>query len=210
MLGFEFSYIKYTCIKKRKRSLPFLVLANSFFFLEEFGFVAADPGACDAGAGGAGVGGSSALAGECRELELLIAALLLSPNFLYRSELGVSTTPDGTVYQLTPYEVATALSYGFLGTTPDEALLAKAQRNELQTEQQIGAEIEEVVLDAAQHRVGVAGGVQPRDAARRAAGGRTAGNPARCQAAARAEADHHLDVVAHPLRPNLSLPSLAI
>lgn len=75
----------------------------------------------------------------------LIAALLLSPNFLYRSELGVSSTPDGAVYQLTPYEVATALSYGFLGTTPDEALLAKAQRNELQTEQQIGAEIERMM-----------------------------------------------------------------
>ena len=82
---------------------------------------------------------------EEQEASGLIAALLLSPNFLYRSELGVSTTPDGTVYQLTPYEVATALSYGFLGTTPDEELLARAQRNELQTEQQIGAEIERMM-----------------------------------------------------------------
>ncbi|MGO4004844.1 DUF1592 domain-containing protein [Pseudomonas fluorescens] len=82
---------------------------------------------------------------EEQEAPGLIAALLLSPNFLYRSELGVSTTRDGTVYQLTPYEVATALSYGFLGTTPDEALLAKAQRNELQTELQIGAEIERMM-----------------------------------------------------------------
>lgn len=75
----------------------------------------------------------------------LIAALLLSPNFLYRFELGSPPAEGGNVYQLTPFEVATALSYGFLGTTPDAELLAKAQRNELQTEQQLGAEIERMM-----------------------------------------------------------------
>lgn len=75
----------------------------------------------------------------------LIAALLLSPHFLYRSELGVQTPAGGKVYQLTPFEVATALSFGFLGTTPDVELLAKAQRNELQTTQQISAEIERMM-----------------------------------------------------------------
>jgi glucose/arabinose dehydrogenase len=75
----------------------------------------------------------------------LITALLMSPHFLYRSELGTPTAMASNAYQLTPFEVATALSYGFLGTTPDVELLAKAQRNELQTSQQISAEIERMM-----------------------------------------------------------------
>lgn len=75
----------------------------------------------------------------------LITALLMSPHFLYRSELGTATALASNVYQLTQFEVATALSYSFLGTTPDAELLAKAQRNELQTSQQISAEIERMM-----------------------------------------------------------------
>lgn len=75
----------------------------------------------------------------------LITAFLMSPHFLYRSELGTATAMASDVYQLTPFEVATALSFGFLGTTPDVELLGKAQRNELQTSQQISAEIERMM-----------------------------------------------------------------
>jgi hypothetical protein len=57
-----------------------------------------------------------------------LAAMLMSPHFLYRSELG---EPDSGHYKLTPYEVATALSYTFLGTTPDDDLLAAAGNGEL-------------------------------------------------------------------------------
>lgn len=58
-----------------------------------------------------------------------LAAMLMSPNFLYRSELGA---PDGHGhFKLTPYEVATALSYTFLGTTPGDDLLAAAAAGEL-------------------------------------------------------------------------------
>lgn len=75
----------------------------------------------------------------------VITALMMSPNFLYRSELGTATALANNVYQLTPFEVATALSYAFEGTTPDVELLAKAQRNELRTSQQISAEIERMM-----------------------------------------------------------------
>ncbi|PRW65549.1 glucose dehydrogenase, partial [Pseudomonas fluorescens] len=75
----------------------------------------------------------------------LIAALLLSPNFLYRSELGQVVAGQADVYKLTPYETATALSYTYQGTTPDAQLLAKAERNELQTVQQISAEIDRMM-----------------------------------------------------------------
>ncbi len=52
-----------------------------------------------------------------------IHALLVSPAFLYRSELGVAS---GDRYRLTGYEIATALAYTITGTTPSEALLDDA------------------------------------------------------------------------------------
>ena len=67
-------------------------------------------------------------------------ALLMSPNFLYRSELGV---PDGDHFKLTPYEVAAALSYTFLATTPDDELLAAADQGKIDVE----AEARRLVAD---------------------------------------------------------------
>jgi len=54
--------------------------------------------------------------------QAVISAMLQSPYFLYRSELG---TGSGT-FNLTPFEVATELSYLLTGSTPDDTLLAAA------------------------------------------------------------------------------------
>ena len=53
-----------------------------------------------------------------------IAAMLQSPNFLYRTELG-EHVGDG-IYQLTPHELASELSYLVLGGPPDAELTAAA------------------------------------------------------------------------------------
>ena len=58
------------------------------------------------------------------EMATALHAMLVSPSFLYRSEIG----DNG---RLTGYEVATALSYTLLGTTPSDELLAAAGRGEL-------------------------------------------------------------------------------
>jgi hypothetical protein len=55
--------------------------------------------------------------------QAVVAAMLQSPYFLYRSELG---TASGGTFALTPYEVATELAYTLTGTTPDSTLLAAA------------------------------------------------------------------------------------
>jgi hypothetical protein len=55
--------------------------------------------------------------------QAVIAAILQSPYFLYRSELG---TQSSGVFALTPYEVATELAYTLTGTTPDSTLLDAA------------------------------------------------------------------------------------
>ncbi len=65
-------------------------------------------------------------------IELVIQAMLLSPNFLYKIELGAAgAAAAGGQIQLTPYEVASRLSYMFWGTMPDSALLAAADTGKL-------------------------------------------------------------------------------
>ncbi|MCC2525587.1 DUF1592 domain-containing protein [Vibrio coralliilyticus] len=66
----------------------------------------------------------------------LVASLLLSPNFLYRHELG-EPTESFEGYQLDQYELASALSYTFLGTTPSQSLLDQAENGQLVTEEQV-------------------------------------------------------------------------
>jgi hypothetical protein len=58
-------------------------------------------------------------------MSAVISAMLQSPYFLYRSELGAVDASGDTV-TLTPYEVASSLSYLLTGTTPDDALLQAA------------------------------------------------------------------------------------
>ncbi len=64
-------------------------------------------------------------AGFAQGASLVIRAMLSSPHFLYRTELGASGEPlDG-------YEAASKLSFWLLGTTPSDALLDAAADGEL-------------------------------------------------------------------------------
>ncbi|HEX2669510.1 MAG TPA: DUF1592 domain-containing protein [Polyangiaceae bacterium] len=55
----------------------------------------------------------------------VIAAMLQSPYFLYRSEIGAKGD-QGPTFELTPYEVASSLSYLLTGSMPDDTLLKAA------------------------------------------------------------------------------------
>jgi cytochrome c553 len=55
----------------------------------------------------------------------IVEEMLVSPKFLYRSEMGELTEESG-VYALTQYEIATAIAYSMAGTTPDDELLSLA------------------------------------------------------------------------------------
>jgi cytochrome c peroxidase len=89
-------------------------------------------------------------------LRTALTAILVSPNFLYRSELG---TQNGNTFKLTPYETATALSYLFWGTTPDAPLLLAADNNQLQTPEQLTAQANRLLADAkAKRQIGVFAG----------------------------------------------------
>lgn len=86
-------------------------------------------------------------------IKLMIEAILLSPSFIYRTELGPSTlTPDASgnypPTTLTPYEVATQLAFTFLGSLPDaelEAAAADPGPNGLGTTSGISAQVDRLL-----------------------------------------------------------------
>lgn len=66
--------------------------------------------------------------GQDAALRTLLKAMWISPHFLYRSEIGEDT---GDLRQLSPWEIASALSFMFWKTTPDDRLLQKARAGDL-------------------------------------------------------------------------------
>ncbi len=70
-------------------------------------------------------------------LEMTVAAMLQSPYFLYRVELGESLADDPQTRKYTPFEMATRLAYTLWETTPDEYLLDAAAAGELTTEESV-------------------------------------------------------------------------
>ena len=69
-------------------------------------------------------------------IRLTLEAFLLSPDFLYRVELG-ERGDQGDVVKPTSFEMASRLSYLFAGSMPDDELFRAARADELQTAAQI-------------------------------------------------------------------------
>ena len=75
----------------------------------------------------------------------VIEAMLQSPYFLYRVE--IPATDEGPIVRLSGYEVATRLSYLLLQTSPSDALLARAEAGELDTDAGVEAVARELLRD---------------------------------------------------------------
>lgn len=78
-------------------------------------------------------------------LETTITAMLQSPYFLYRRELGEPDPQKPGQVRLTQFEVASALSYLITRTMPDDQLLKAAADNQLGTRAQIDAQVERLL-----------------------------------------------------------------
>lgn len=72
----------------------------------------------------------------------VLQALLISPKFMYRSEMGVQDG-ESDLYRLSNYEIATLLSYTFWVSAPDELLLDAAAGNDFN----IQAQVERLLAD---------------------------------------------------------------
>jgi hypothetical protein len=77
-------------------------------------------------------------------MRVAIGAMLISPSFLYRSEVG--EVKNG-VAVLTPYETASALSYLYWGTMPDAELFAAAADGKLATAEERTAQARRLLAD---------------------------------------------------------------
>lgn len=77
-------------------------------------------------------------------VEFAIAGLLQSPSFLFRVELG---EPMSGGRRYTEWEMATRLAFFLWNTTPDDALLAAAERGELTTDAGLRAQAERLASD---------------------------------------------------------------
>jgi hypothetical protein len=73
-------------------------------------------------------------------LEYVVAAMLQSPSFLYRAEVGVPDPIDPSRRKLDPFELASRLSYFLWNTTPDDELLDAAASGDLATDEGLDRE----------------------------------------------------------------------
>ncbi len=82
-------------------------------------------------------------------IHALVMAMLQSPNFLYRRELGPTTAPtqNGAFIRYNSQEMASQLSYSFWATMPDDRLFQLADTDKLQTADQIQAEVRRMIID---------------------------------------------------------------
>lgn len=77
-------------------------------------------------------------------LATLIQFFLLSPNFLYRSELGDGPDANGK-YQLTSIEMASAISYFLTASSPDPLLLEAGEKGLLRDKAEIEAHARRII-----------------------------------------------------------------
>jgi hypothetical protein len=81
-------------------------------------------------------------------IRLLIEAMLQSPNFVYRWELGAGTGQrEGALIRLGPYEMASRLSYAIWGSMPDQALFDAAASGKLGTVAEVEAQTRRLLND---------------------------------------------------------------
>ena len=81
-------------------------------------------------------------------LGVLVEAMLQSPAFLYRWELGPTlSTMEGAVAKLSPYEMASRLSYFIWRSMPDQSLFDAAAAAGLGTDVEVTAQAERLFGD---------------------------------------------------------------
>ncbi len=81
-------------------------------------------------------------------IEFATAALLQSPNFVFRVEVGEPDPSDASRLRYTSLEMATRLSFLIWNSIPDDALLAAGEAGELVTERGLTQHVERLVNDA--------------------------------------------------------------
>jgi hypothetical protein len=84
--------------------------------------------------------------------QAVLQAMLQSPYFLFRVGIGTANPAQPTIVGLNGFELATRLSFFLWGTTPDDALLDKAQGGALDNPAGVGAVVGQMLVDPRSRR----------------------------------------------------------
>ena len=71
--------------------------------------------------------------------------MLQSPFFLYHHDVGATGTPQAGTVAITPYELASRLSYFLWNTMPDDTLFARAADGTLATDSVLTGEVQRML-----------------------------------------------------------------
>src|SRR5688572_13199828 len=82
-----------------------------------------------------------------RGIERLVAAVLVSPDFMYRAIRGAQSATGGAEHALTGYELATRLSFFLWNTGPDEELFKLAASGELSKQAVLDTQVTRMLAD---------------------------------------------------------------
>lgn len=85
--------------------------------------------------------------GHASGLAAIVEVMLQSPHFIYRVEVGLADPAAPGVVALSPWELATRLSYLIWGSAPDEVLLDAAESGQLSTAAEVAAQAERMLED---------------------------------------------------------------
>ncbi|WP_096333833.1 DUF1592 domain-containing protein [Nannocystis exedens] len=80
-------------------------------------------------------------------IRLVTTTILQSPHFLYRVEFGEPVADSPGVRRLTPYELASRLSYFLWGTMPDSELLTAASEGRLASAADVSGQAQRMLAD---------------------------------------------------------------
>lgn len=80
-------------------------------------------------------------------IEVMVRAVLQSPDFLYKLELTPPAQPTDRTVPLNQYEIASRLAYLLWSSGPDDALLDAAGKSELSTKEQVATRARAMLQD---------------------------------------------------------------
>jgi hypothetical protein len=79
---------------------------------------------------------------------MALRAMLVSPEFLFRTERDPATAPPGSVHKISDYELASRLSFFLWSSIPDDELLRLADGGKLSDEKVLGQQVARMLDDA--------------------------------------------------------------
>jgi hypothetical protein len=81
-------------------------------------------------------------------VQLAIQALLVSPNFLYRIERDPDPRDPARVHNVSPFELASRISYFLWSSMPDDELLSVAESGRLGDARVLAAQVDRMLADS--------------------------------------------------------------